>query len=143
MRRTALSRRSRLRRLAILGKRVYTGPSATVRAKVRARAGHCCEWPGCGRVATDLHHRLNRKQGGRHGARREQLNQPAWLLYACRAHHEHVTSAHGLRLVDVRAMGWVLTEGQDATEEAVHTSHGWVLLDNDGFFTSLPGDIQR
>lgn len=138
MRRTALPRRSRLRRLAILSKRVYTGPPPKVRALVRARAGHCCEWPDCGRVGTDYHHRLGRKMGGRRGERREQLNQPAWLLYACRAHHEHVTSASGLRLVDVRAMGWVLTEQQDAAEVAVHTSHGWVLLDNDGGLEVLP-----
>ena len=138
LKRSGLSRKSMLRRLAIVRRRVYTGPPPKVRALVRIRADHMCEWPNCGRVGTDYHHRLGRKMGGRYGPRRVELNSPAWLLLACRTHHDHVTSASGVRLVDVRAMGWVLTEEQDAAEVAVHTRHGWVLLDNDcGCWTEL------
>lgn len=137
-RRKGLSRSAWIRRAAIVRRHVYTGPSAAVRSTVRTRAGHSCEWPGCGRVGTDYHHRLNRKMGGRYGLRREQINQPAWLLLVCRQHHEHVTSASGRTLVEVRAAGWVLTEHQDAREVAVRTSHGWVLMDDDGGWEVLP-----
>lgn len=37
-----------------------------------------------------------------------------------------------------RVVGWVLTEHQDAAEVAVHTSHGWVLLDDNGGWEVLP-----
>ena len=138
LRRSGLSRKSMLRRLAIVHRRVYTGPPAKARALVRIRADHMCEWPGCGRVGTDYHHRLNRKMGGRFGARRTELNSPAWVVLACRTHHEHVTSASGVRLVDVRAMGWVLTEEQIGTDVAVQTRRGWLLLGNSGGWMELP-----
>lgn len=125
--------------MAIVRRHVYTGPSAATRSTVRTRAGHTCEWPDCGRVGTDYHHRLGRKMGGRHGLKREQLNGPAWIVLACRADHDRVTSASGPVLVEVRAMGWVLTEHQDATEVAILTSHGWVVLDDAGGYTVLPG----
>lgn len=41
-----------------------TGPSKAVREWVWERFGRVCVVPGCGREATQLHHRLNRKMGG-------------------------------------------------------------------------------
>lgn len=116
----------------------YTGPSAATRSTVRGRADHRCEWPDCGQPGVQYHHRLNRKMGGRHGKRREQLNQASWLLYACHLHHEQVTSAFGEVLDDAKSMGWVLTETQNALEEPVHTALGRLLLDDKGGYEVLP-----
>lgn len=115
-------------------KRRHTGPTTTVRALVRARSSGLCEWPGCPRPGTDLHHRLNRKQGGRHGEMRDRINGAAWLLDACRPHHERVTSPVGEVRVAVEQLGWVLREHQDAEVMPVFTRHGWVLLTPDGGF---------
>lgn len=136
-RRRGLTRTGFLRRVAIVRRHVYTGPSAAVRSTVRTRAGHTCEWPGCGRVGTDYHHRLNRKMGGRGGARREEINRPAWIVLVCREHHNRVTSAAGRDLLAARHTGWVLTESQDAETVGISTAHGWVLLDNDGGYEVL------
>lgn len=132
-----LRRRAWIRRVAIVRRHVYTGPTAMVRALVRKRAGHECEWPVCGRVGTDYHHRLNRKQGGRHGERREQINQASWILLCCRTHHTLVTSPSGEGRVAARMSGWLLYEEENALEVAVHTRHGWVLLDDEGGWTAL------
>lgn len=101
---------------------------------VDGRAGGWCEWPGCTERGVDRQHRLGRKMGGRHGAMRELLNGPEWLLRVCRHHHEQVTSAHGEQLEKAQAWGWVLTEDQDARLVPVMTRH-WpapVLLDGAG-----------
>lgn len=124
---------SRLRRRnRITAAHQYTGPSAKVRKLVRRRADNTCEWPACGRVGTDYHHRLNRKSGGRHGNRREQINSASWIVLACRAHHEYVTSPHGTAREDVTARGWLLEEHQVAGEVPIRLDGGWVLLDDDG-----------
>lgn len=111
-----------------------TGPSATVTEMLYARSGHVCEWPTCSRRATDRHHRLNRKNGGRYGVMRELLNGVAWLLHACRSHHAYVTSPHGQRRERALAMGWLLLEGQDATRVPAWTRHHLdpVWLDESG-----------
>jgi hypothetical protein len=72
--------------------------------------------------------------GGRHGAMAELLNGAAWLLGVCWWHHEVVTNPVGEVLIRVKAMGWVLIEGQDAAAEPVLTRHapGRVWLDNQG-----------
>jgi hypothetical protein len=129
-----------------------TGPTARVRRLVYLRCGAdlgprglvlepgWCEWPGCTQPRDDLHHRLGRKDGGRHGDRADQLNQPAWLLAACRAHHNQVTSPSGAQLVEARRMGWVLREHQDALLVPVLTRHHPrpVLLDNAGDWSPRP-----
>ena len=123
-----------------------TGPTARVRRLVYLRCGAdlgprgrilepgWCEWPGCWSPRTDLHHRLNRKTGGRHGDRADELNQAAWLLATCRDHHQQVTSPSAAQLVEARAMGWLLREHEDALLVPVLTRHHPVpvLLDNDG-----------
>lgn len=124
-------------RLAVTApKRRHTGPTVAVRALVRARSGGLCEWPGCPRPGIDLHHRLNRKLGGRHGEMRARINGAAWLLDACRPHHERVTSSVGEVRVEAERMGWVLREHQDAEVTPVLTCHGWVLLTPDGSYTT-------
>ncbi|MFF0821186.1 hypothetical protein ACFYUR_12445 [Micromonospora haikouensis] len=111
-----------------------TGPTADVRALIAARCGGWCEWPACPRPYTDVHHRLNRKSGGRHGAAAVRINGAGWLLAACRPHHERVTNPVGDVRVEAERMGWILREHQDAEVTPVFTRHGWVLLGGDGGF---------
>lgn len=111
-----------------------TGPDRATCLLVDRRSGRVCEWPGCGQPQTDRHHRLNRKQGGRHGEAVVRVNGAAWLLGACRTHHAYVTSPHTERLIVARANGWVLREHEDATQVPVLTCHDpyRVWLSNDG-----------
>lgn len=87
----------------------------------------------------DVHHRLNRKDGGRFGEMRDRLNGTAWLLDVCRHHHRLVTNPVGDDRTLALTMGWILeefTNGQptDALLVPVLTRHhpGPVLLDNAG-----------
>lgn len=120
--------------LAKRPRRRSTGPKTSVCELVDKRSGRICEWPECGQPQADRHHRLNRKAGGRHGEMRERLNGAAWLLGACRPHHDMVTNPVG----DVRQLaedwGWLLREGQDAAQSPVMTCHSVepVWLDNAG-----------
>ncbi|MER7167255.1 hypothetical protein ABT336_14445 [Micromonospora sp. NPDC000207] len=124
-------------------RKTNTGPTPSVRTLVAARSGGWCEWPGCPHTATDLHHRLNRKTGGRHGAAAARINGAAWLLAACRPHHEQVTSPTGDVRVRVEAMGWLLREHQDAETTPVLTRHHPlpVLLTAAGSMTTTPNHI--
>ncbi|MGC4886754.1 hypothetical protein [Micromonospora sp. DT227] len=140
LRRSAAIRRTGGRALRTPARPKYTGPTPEVRALVVARCGGRCEWPGCRRAAVDIHHRLNRKNGGRHGTARERINQAGWLLGACRHHHERVTNPVGEVRNEVEAVGWLLRENQDALATPVLTRHRpeLVLLDNAGGWRSLP-----
>lgn len=100
-----------------------TGPKQSQVDLLFKRSLRICEWPGCWQPATDKHHRLNRKDGGRHGEMRDRLNGVAWLLHACRVHHAYVTSPHGFRRRKAMEMGWLLLENQDALRVAVITRH--------------------
>lgn len=113
-----------------------TGPKRSVVSLLKARSGGVCEWIGCNRPATDKHHRLNRKAGGRHGQMAERINGVEWLLDACRLHHAYVTSAHGVALERARRYGWLLLEGQNAATVPVRTRHHSlpVLLTPDGLW---------
>lgn len=115
-------------------RRSDTGPSRRVVELLSARSSGFCEMPGCIRAATDKHHRLNRKAGGRKGAMRDRINGVAWLLHACRPHHDVVTSPVGATREQVIRMGWLLLEGQDALSVPVLTRHHPmpVWLDDDG-----------
>jgi len=119
-----------------------TGPTAAVRTLVDARSGGRCEWPGCPRPQQDRHHRLNRKSGGRHGAAAVRINGAAWLLAACRPHHERVTNPTGEVRVEAARMGWVLRENQDAESTPVLTRHHStpVLLTAAGSYTTHSPD---
>jgi hypothetical protein len=111
-----------------------TGPTRKIRDLVHVRSGGRCEWPDCPNARLHVHHRLNRKDGGRHGAARVRLNAAAWLVDACYEHHARVTSAVGDVLAQARAMGWVLTEDQDARTTPILLRHhvAPVLLDDAG-----------
>lgn len=128
--RSALHAGSAVRRAT--PKRRNTGPTAKVRALVRARSGGWCEWAGCWLAAAEVHHRLNRKQGGRRGEASIRINQAAWLLDACRVHHNLVTSPHGEARVLARSSGWLLLEGEDARTAPVLSRHGLVWLTDAG-----------
>lgn len=112
----------------------YTGPDRSTCLLVDRRSGRTCEWPGCTALQTDRHHRLNRKQGGRHGEAQARVNGAAWLLAACRVHHAYVTSPFGERREVAIRLGWLLLEHQDAPQAPVLTRHHQepVWLDNDG-----------
>ena len=112
-------------------RRRHTGPPPAIRRLVAERSRRSCEFPGCGAVAIQMHHRKPRRIGGR---KDPEINRAANLLHVCLGHHEWVESNRA----DARAMGWLLSDGQDAQEVAVHTSHGWVLLDDNGGWEVLP-----
>jgi hypothetical protein len=113
-------------------KRRDTRPTAKVRALVRERSGGWCEWAGCWLAASEQHHRLNRKQGGRRGEAAVRINQAAWIVDACAEHHRLVTSPHGAARQLARQSGWLLEEHEDARTVAVLSRHGLVLLADDG-----------
>jgi hypothetical protein len=111
-----------------------TGPPERTRKLVRARSGGRCEWPDCFDLARHMHHRLNRKDGGRHGAMRERLNGAAWLAHCCPMHHALVTDPVGVERAYAEASGWLLREGMDARTVPILTGHSvhLVLFDNAG-----------
>jgi hypothetical protein len=113
-----------------------TGPPRATVELLFVRSGRICEWPDCGQSATEKHHRLNRKHGGRHGEAHKRVNGVAWLLHACHLHHAYVTSPSGERRETAIAMGWLLLENQDATQVPVLTCHDDepVWLDADGYW---------
>jgi hypothetical protein len=108
----------------------YTGPKKSVIELIDKRSGKRCEWPGCHQPATERHHRLNRKSGGRHGEAHERVNGPAWLLSVCHTHHMALPRRRKI----AERMGWLLREHQDATQVPVQTRHDAepVWLDNSG-----------
>lgn len=108
-----------------------TGPTRSVVQLLHARSEGLCEWPRCFDQATEKHHRLNRKAGGRHGVAAVRVNGIEWLIHTCRVHHEFVTSPVGERRCVAIRMGWLLTERQDAARAPVWTRHDeepvWLL----------------
>lgn len=124
-------------------KRRNTGPTAAVRKLVAARSDGWCEWAGCWLTAAETHHRLNRKNGGRHGEAHVRINQAAWLLHACRIHHDLVTSPSGPDRQLARESGWLLHEGEDARAIPVASRHGLVLLDDDGSATPTNQTVEE
>lgn len=110
-----------------------TGPTRSVRAIVRGRAGGWCEWPACPRPLEHLHHRRPRRQGG---DGRPDTNLPANCLGLCASHHMWI-EAHP---ADARVFGLILTATADPTAVPVVTRHcpDPVLLDNEGGWTRAP-----
>lgn len=119
-------------------KRRDTGPSAKVRRLVRERSGGWCEFPDCFAQATEPHHRLNRKSGGRHGEMAVRINQAAWLLDSCRRHNAQAANAVNPDLQLLRDRGLLLMEGEDARLKPVVSRHGRVWLRDDGTFSTNP-----
>ena len=92
----------------------------TARVLVARRSGDMCE-AGYDAPATEVHHRMNRSQGG--------TWNPANLLHLCSAHHRWITtSPRGAAL-----KGWALPRGSDpAIEPAFMARWGFVLLTSQG-----------
>lgn len=118
-------------RTVLLSRPRNTGPKRPVLEVVNERAGALCEFYECIARWADTHHRLNRKQGGRHGEMAERINGAEWLLKACRFHHRLVTSPVGAERKRVMDLGWLLLEHQDALRVPVLTRHDeepiWLL----------------
>lgn len=93
-RRTPLRAKTGLRRTAISRTVRSTGPTLSARKLLAERSGGRCEvgLPGCWGTATDVHHRVNRQAGGRHGASRVRLNQLSALIHCCRLCHQWITT---------------------------------------------------
>jgi hypothetical protein len=77
-----------------------------VRRALAARSGAVCEIgrDGCLGAARDVHHRVLRGNGGRHGSARETSDRLSNLLHLCRVCHEWV-HAH---VAAAREAGWLL-----------------------------------
>lgn len=84
-----------------------TGPSKETIALVKARSGGRCEYPGCGRPATERHHRAERGMGG---SSVEWVNDPSAILDACHHHNQWASNGHP---AEAFAMGWRIRRGLD------------------------------
>lgn len=106
---------------------------------VLERDGHCCVV--CGRYIGPLddYSLQHRRARGMGGSKRPDTNLPANLVTLC----GHATSPDGCHARveshrdQARAHGLTLTQSQDPTQIPVHTHRGWLLLDNEGFFTAV------
>jgi hypothetical protein len=110
-------------------------PASVVPGEVRrvlaVRSGGVCEvsLPVCRGQATDVHHRVRRGAGGRHGAARVASDSVANLLHVCRSCHEWVHANPAL----ARDSGWLLGLGLGVPELAVVSYRGeWRLVDDLG-----------
>lgn len=162
LRRTALTRRTELRRTPMPRRvapmrartprpaprpRRDTGPTSATRLLVLDRAHGCCEL--CGVQLHDgttwlashsLHHRRARGAGG---TRRPETNSAANLLLLC---GDGVAGCHG-RIESHRSlaysMGWLVHQGQDpalvpvVVHGAGSTTNPWVLLTTDGEYREV------
>jgi hypothetical protein len=133
LRRTALKPGGPLRpmsakRLAALGgfalstfapKRPSPAVPAARRKTLAERSGGWCEpqipEAGCWGRATDPHHRITRKDGGRHGEAKERSDQLSDLVHACRPCHRWIHD-HPAK---ARDRGLLLKEHQIPAYEAV------------------------
>lgn len=160
LRRTALTRRTELRRTPMprnnraakaravrtVARQRDTGPSAVVRRLVAERAGWCCET--CGQLlwTPDLgwftphsfHHRRARGMGGSTAA---DTNSPANLLLLCGT---GTTGCHGwIESNRTKALdrGWLVLQGQDPASVCVvfpsMQGRQVVLLDHDGHYVEV------
>ncbi len=154
----ALTPKSPLRRLTELTRQAWDRKPSVPKPKRRRsavppatrdllwhRSSGLCELglDGCWRRATDPHHRITCKAGGRHRAARVRHDRLSNLLAGCRHCHDAVTSAHGPRLEEYRDTGLVLEEWQEPAEVPVTSPAllwlygGPVLLGDHGAVTVL------
>lgn len=84
---------------------------------VRTRSGGRCEirQASCWGAATQMHHRITQKSGGRHGAAARRSDRPSNLLHVCFWCHDVVTKSPGAS----RIVGHSLLEGQDPAKQSV------------------------
>lgn len=160
LRRTALQRKTELRRSAVQlrrrrqikahtsrainRQRVNTGPSVKQRNLVAERANWCCEI--CGRslyiqgdgwtAAHSFHHRQPRGMGG---TTRPDVNSPANILLLCGT---GTTGCHGRVEKDrafARIVGWLVRPTQVPADVSVVVARreGMVLLTHDGEYAEV------
>lgn len=120
--------------------RRYTGPDQATVELLRQRCYGWCEFPDCGRLAMDPHHRRNRGMGGRHGATLTWINDLTNLLAACRHHNWWATEGEPH---EAWLMGWRLKEGELPWLTPVHTFHDPlpVILHSDGTWTRMADSL--
>lgn len=111
--------------------RKYTGPDARVITIVAERSQGLCEFPGCGALAIDPHHRYERGVGGRGPKGPDWINAPSNILAACRHHN---TWASNIEPREAERMGWRLRHFDLPWRVPVQTYHDPlpVYLDNEG-----------
>lgn len=102
---------------------------------VKARSGGRCEirQVSCWGAATQMHHRITQKSGGRHGAAARRSDRPSNLLHVCFWCHDVVTKSPGAS----RIVGHSLLEGQDPAKESVLYRGEVMYLDDEGLVASF------
>ncbi|QGJ92060.1 hypothetical protein SEA_KEELAN_96 [Gordonia phage Keelan] len=96
----------------------WTGSESSCRTIVSKRSRGLCE--KCGRVATDMHHRKNRSQGGKWN--------PANVIHLCRECHAHMTTHPN----DGYQGGWMIRGFESEYDIPVLRWGYWTLLDDEG-----------
>lgn len=101
-----------------------------VRVRLAARSEGRCEVAlhGCRTRATDPHHRITTKAGGRHGDAAEAHHVLSNLLHLCRHCHSWITD----HPAESYASGFSLREGDKPTERPVIYRGGLSLLYDSG-----------
>jgi hypothetical protein len=130
MKRSPLLRRTPLvNRTPMKATRPKPAVPNTVRASIAERSGGWCEMAlmGCAGLATQVHHRITQKAGGRQGAAKARHDRPANLLHACDQCHAWVTA----RPAEAYDVGLSLKEWQDPTAEPVIRRGVLVYLDDE------------
>jgi hypothetical protein len=123
---TPMQRASRLTRKAMEKRRPKVSPEQTsCRKAVKARSESVCEIHG-GHPAHDLHHRLNRSQGG--------LWTPANIIHICREAHaaigaDPLAAAHPSR-------GWSIRNRRNPADVPIWLAgRGYCFLHDNGHVT--------
>jgi hypothetical protein len=120
-------RASAMKRTKVLTQRItktkrakVTAAERNARKIVRERSQDHCEI-GLNCRATEVHHRMNRSQGGSW--------KPSNLLHLCAAHHSHVTTHPQA----AREQGWAVASHQDPANTPVWLAgRGFAFLADDG-----------
>jgi hypothetical protein len=137
MRRSPLQARTPLRRLTPLAAkatpkatRVKPAVPAEVRELLAARSGGWCEAQlvGCTGTATDAHHRVTQKAGGRSAAAKAAHDRLSNLVHLDRTCHDWI----GARPAEAYDLGLSLKEGQDPAKEPVVYRGELSYLTDDG-----------
>lgn len=113
-----------------------TGASDEVRMSVMMRAGFKCE--RCGQsvqtIPVSIHHRRPRAMGGTH---RIETNYPSNLMVLCGS---GTSGCHGYlesHRAEAKDYGFIIPQYEMPNNVPVKTySYGWVLLNDDGSFTT-------
>lgn len=127
---TPAQRATRLTRNAALkAKRPKMSPEERSARKItRARSEGQCEIHG-DHPASDMHHRLNRSQGGQWS--------PDNLLHICHAIHMHITTSPQMAM----EQGWTVRSGRNPADVPVWLAgRGWCFLHANGHVDEAPDE---